>query len=52
MIVDSNIIIYSLQAGYESLQDYLVSRVDQICVSAITKLEVVGFHKLNDVEKQ
>lgn len=52
MIVDSNVIIYSLQAGYESLQDYLVSRVDQLYVSAITKLEVVGFHKLNDVEKQ
>ena len=52
MIVDSNVIIYSLQAGYKSLQDYLISRFDQLCASAITKLEVVGFHKLNDAEKQ
>lgn len=52
MIVDSNVIIYSLQAGYESLQSYLVSRVDELYVSAITKLEVVGFPKLNEVEKQ
>ncbi len=52
MIVDSNVIIYSIQIGYESLQDHLLSRVDKLCASAITKLEVIGFHKLNEVEKQ
>ncbi|GAB2557638.1 type II toxin-antitoxin system VapC family toxin [Spirosoma areae] len=52
MIVDSNVIIYSIQPGYESIQDYLLERVDQVYASAITKLEVVGFHKLNDSEKQ
>lgn len=51
MIVDSNVIIYSIQPDYESLQDYLLSRVDQLYASAITKLEVVGFSKLNHVER-
>ncbi|GAB3794558.1 hypothetical protein GCM10028819_08630 [Spirosoma humi] len=51
MIVDSNVIIYSIQPDYESLQNYLLSKVDQLCASAITKLEVVGFSKLNHVEK-
>lgn len=52
MIVDSNVIIYSIQSGYESLQEYLLNRVDQLYASTITKLEVVGFPKLNDSDKQ
>jgi hypothetical protein len=52
MIVDSNVIIYSIQPGYESLQDYLLSRADGLYASAIAKLEVVGFYRLNDTEKQ
>ncbi len=52
MIVDSNIIIYSIQLGYESLQNYLLIRVDEVHASAITKIEVIGFHKLDVSEKQ
>ncbi|MBC3787224.1 type II toxin-antitoxin system VapC family toxin [Spirosoma utsteinense] len=52
MIVDSNVIIYSIQQGYEKLQEYLLERSTQVCASTITKIEVVGFHKLNDSEKE
>ena len=52
MIVDSNVIIYSIEPGYESLQEYLLNQVNLIHVSAITKVEVIGFHKLNENEKQ
>jgi predicted nucleic acid-binding protein len=52
MIVDSNVIIYSIQQGYEKLQEYLLERSSQVCASAITKIEVVGFHKLDDAEKE
>ncbi len=52
MIVDSNVIIYSIQAEYESVQNYLLSRIDKVHASAITKIEVVGFHKLDTAEKQ
>ncbi|QJD79341.1 type II toxin-antitoxin system VapC family toxin [Spirosoma rhododendri] len=52
MIVDSNIFIYSLLPQYEALQQFLLSDVDQFQASAITKLEVAGFHKLVAGEKQ
>lgn len=52
MIVDSNVIIYSIQAEYESLQNYLLNRIDEVHASAVTKIEVVGFHKLDAAEKQ
>lgn len=52
MIVDSNVIIYSIQDDYEELQDYLLGQADLIHASAITKVEVIGFHKLNNSEKQ
>ncbi|QKZ14291.1 type II toxin-antitoxin system VapC family toxin [Spirosoma sp. KUDC1026] len=51
MIVDSNVIIYAIQPNRDALLQYLLDRIDAIHVSAITKLEVVGFHRLNDVEK-
>lgn len=52
MIVDSNVIIYSIQDGYEQLQAYLLDQVDQVHASAITKIEVIGFYKLSNSEKE
>ncbi|GAB3497067.1 hypothetical protein GCM10027341_16830 [Spirosoma knui] len=51
MIVDSNIITYSIQPDYTRLLNYLVNKIDEIHVSSITKLEVLGFYKLDDSEK-
>lgn len=51
MIVDSNVIIYSIRSDYKSLQNYLLDHIDLVQVSLITKLEVVGFHKLVEAEK-
>lgn len=50
MILDSNIIIYSIQPGYEWLEDYLLNRANALFVSGITKLEVLGFHRLSESE--
>ena len=47
MILDSNVIIYSIQPIYFNLQDYLLNRVGSLYASEITKLEVIGFHSLS-----
>ncbi|WP_338869477.1 hypothetical protein WBJ53_20230 [Spirosoma sp. SC4-14] len=46
MILDSNILIYLVQPEYSSLRLYLAQRKDTPFVSLITKLEVLGFHRL------
>lgn len=51
MIIDSNIIIYSNQPHYEPLLHYLRSLNTDIQASLISKLEVIGFYKLNEVDK-
>lgn len=51
MILDSNIVIYSIQPIYDNLQEYLLARTDSLYVSEITKLEVLGFPRLSDVDK-
>jgi predicted nucleic acid-binding protein len=48
-LLDSNILIYAPQPAYVHLLPMLV---DANCfVSEITRLEVIGFHKLTDLEK-
>jgi len=49
-ILDSNIIIYSGQPEYAYLRPLIFDK--QSCVSKITELEVLGFHRLNDEEKE
>ena len=51
MILDSNVIIYSNQPGYEPLLDYLETNRDELKVSLITRLEVLGFHKITVQDK-
>lgn len=52
MILDSNIIIYSVQPTYSTLQAYLLYRINSLYVSEITKLEVLGFPRLNEADKE
>ena len=52
MILDSNIIIYSIKPEYESLAAYLRTNMDTLHVSAISMVEVLGFHRLTQQEKQ
>ncbi len=49
MIVDSNLIIYSIQPQYGPLRQFLVDNLP--AYSAISYLEVLGFHKLVAHEK-
>ena len=51
MILDSNVVIYSVQPTYIILQDYLLDRINSLYVSEITKLEVLGFPRLKETDK-
>ena len=48
-IFDTNLIIYSYQPEYFFLKTELIR--PEIFVSAVTQLETLGFHKINDLEK-
>ncbi|GAB3893533.1 type II toxin-antitoxin system VapC family toxin [Spirosoma agri] len=50
MIIDSNILIYAVNPDYDRLLDFLAGR--QLYVSLITKLEVLGYHRLKPVDKE
>lgn len=47
MIVDSNLIIYSIQPAYPGLRRMVSA--DTMSVSAITIVEVLGYHKLTQL---
>lgn len=49
ILLDSNILIYSAQREYEYLRQYLTN--PQNSISAITYLEVLGYHALPIHEK-
>ena len=49
MLLDSNIIIYSFQPQYQSLQAFMNNQ-DTGC-SAITCIETLGYHRLSANEK-
>lgn len=51
MILDSNIIIYSNQPEYVALLIWLEQSEILFTVSAISQVEVLGYHKLTDREK-
>ena len=49
MIIDSNLVIYGPKPGYEKLRQYL--RGKSVAVSAISLVEVLGYHKLTDSDR-
>ncbi|MFP4092584.1 MAG: type II toxin-antitoxin system VapC family toxin [Cyclobacteriaceae bacterium] len=49
ILLDSNIVIYGVQAGYQYLRDYLAE--ESIAVSKITLIEVLGYHQMENDEK-
>ena len=49
MLLDSNIIIYAAQAENEFLREFIVKNSPY--VSALSYLEVLGYHKLNNDDK-
>jgi predicted nucleic acid-binding protein len=51
MLLDSNIIIFSVQPNYLRLLEYL-SKSKGISVSVISKVEVLGYHKLSEFDKE
>jgi predicted nucleic acid-binding protein len=50
MLLDSNIIIYSAKREYEELRGFLAENV--YSVSAISIVEVLGYHLLGDEQRQ
>jgi predicted nucleic acid-binding protein len=50
MLIDSNIIIYAAQPGYEDLRRFIADRAP--AVSAISYVEVLGYHLLTRQERQ
>ena len=50
MLIDSNIIIYAAQPGYEDLRRFIADRTP--AVSAISYVEVLGYHQLTRQERQ
>jgi hypothetical protein len=49
MLLDSNIIIYAAQAENEFLREFIAENSPY--VSALSYLEVLGYHQLNDEDK-
>lgn len=49
ILIDSNIIIYGSQAGYQYLRDYLSNH--SIAISKISLIEVLVYHFLEEDEK-
>lgn len=49
IILDSNVVINLVKPECVSLRSYFSSR--SLCVSAITQIEVLGYHRLTDNDK-
>jgi predicted nucleic acid-binding protein len=49
MLLDSNIIIYAAQAENEFLREFIA--INSPYVSALSYLEVLGYHQLTDTDK-
>lgn len=49
MLLDSNIFIYAVLPEYASLQQWCINQ--RIFASDITRLEVLGYHQLNQIDK-
>jgi toxin FitB len=51
MLLDSNIIIYSSIPEYSHLRKFLMENENNLVVSEISKLEVLGYNKLSNSER-
>ena len=51
MILDSNILIYSVDPTYSDLLSYLDATNAPIYVSPISHLEVLGYHRLREIDR-
>ena len=50
MLLDSNIIIYAALPEYSALQDFIAKHAP--AVSAISRVEVLGYHLLNETDRR
>jgi predicted nucleic acid-binding protein len=50
MLVDSNILIYAAQPAHAHLRQFIAEQAP--AVSAVTYVEVLGYHQLDDEERQ
>lgn len=50
-MLDSNIVIYSIQPQFKNLKAYLDANAAVITVSAVSKVEVLGYHQLKPNDK-
>lgn len=49
MLLDSNIIIYAAKPEHSSLRQFIANHA--LAVSAVSFVEVLGFHRLSDAER-
>ena len=52
MLLDTNILIYAAQPSHEALRAFLEAKEAELCVSAISKVETLGYPKLTFSEKR
>lgn len=50
MLIDSNIIIYAAKPEHSALRDFIAARAP--AVSAVSYVEVLGYHKLTEIERK
>ncbi len=50
MLLDSNIIIYAAEPGYDEVREFIAKH--DSTVSVISKVEVLGYHKLKHENRQ
>lgn len=50
MLLDSNIFIYAIQPQFASLREWCL--LQPICASDISRLEVLGYHHLSDLDRR
>lgn len=50
ILIDSNLIIYAVQAQFKDLREWILETAP--CYSIISRIEVLGFAKLQLIEKQ
>ncbi len=49
-LLDSNILIYAIQPQYHALRRWITQ--NDVVISDVSKVEVLGYHKLSEADKQ